>query len=624
MNFADNVKETTTGTSAAVITLAGAVTKFRTFADAFAVGTTDISVRMQDDAGNWESSWYTLTNATTLTRTAIAASSNDGAATVFHDGAKEVFCTLHEGVMARLARDDATALSDLGDAATVSLFVKTAAGVRLIPLTAAGIAGLQLPTVTTLASGDYIPVVKADGTDARISFANLQAQLGGTGTTDTTPPTLSSPTGTSTGTTTASGTVSTNEANGTLYYLFATTSTATAAAVKAGATKTVTATGTQSVTTTGLTAATTYYAHYLHRDAAGNDSTVSSSAAFTTAAAGDSTAPILSSPTGAQTGSSTASGSVSTNEANGLLYRYASTNSTETAATIKAANLTTTVSATGVQNVTFSGLSAQTTYYAHFVHRDAAGNDSAVASSTSFTTTAAAATGVTMTGPTGGEVSVASTNFTVGVTPVGGTITGTVVVTPSDNGGGGTFSPASVSLTSGSPTGTFTYTPSSTAGARTISVTNNGGLTNPSNITYTSTAAQTSYTYTPYNSNATKDSILPSTGTLSGTSRYYNGTDGFVNLYVDISPVPASIVGGWSDSATVPPGIAASNENTTSGKLNRAVALTISSGRININAANLWAPDGVQSGPYWFWFKPVDGAWYRFSGVNGSTVLATG
>lgn len=101
----------------------------------------------------------------------------------------------------------------------------------------------------------------------------------------------------------------------------------------------------------------------------------------------------------------------------------------------------------------------------------------------------AAASAVTMTGPTGGAVSVASSNFSIGVSPVGGTISGTVVVTPSDGGGGGTFTPTTVSLTTAAPTATFTYTPSATAGARTISVTNNGGLTNPSNITYTSTSA---------------------------------------------------------------------------------------------------------------------------------------
>lgn len=102
---------------------------------------------------------------------------------------------------------------------------------------------------------------------------------------DTTPPTLTSPSATATGTTTASGLVSTNEANGTLYYLASANATELAATVKAGSSQAVTATGEQPVTITGLTAATPYYPHYLHRDAAGNDSAVASGAQFTTAAA---------------------------------------------------------------------------------------------------------------------------------------------------------------------------------------------------------------------------------------------------------------------------------------------------------------------------------------------------
>lgn len=99
------------------------------------------------------------------------------------------------------------------------------------------------------------------------------------------------------------------------------------------------------------------------------------------------------------------------------------------------------------------------------------------------------ATGVTMSGPSSGVTGVASTNFTIGVTPGGSVITGSVVVTPAATGGG-TFTPTTRTLTAGSPTATFTYTPAST-GSKTISVTNNGGLTNPSSITYTSVAAAT-------------------------------------------------------------------------------------------------------------------------------------
>jgi hypothetical protein len=88
-----------------------------------------------------------------------------------------------------------------------------------------------------------------------------------------------------------------------------------------------------------------------------------------------------------------------------------------------------------------------------------------------------------LTGPSSGTVSVASTNFMVALPP-GAVVIGTVTVTPSDGGGGGTFTPTTVGLTTAAPSATFTYTPAST-GAKTISVTNSGGLTDPANLTYT-------------------------------------------------------------------------------------------------------------------------------------------
>lgn len=94
------------------------------------------------------------------------------------------------------------------------------------------------------------------------------------------------------------------------------------------------------------------------------------------------------------------------------------------------------------------------------------------------------ATGTTLSGPSSGGVGVASTDFTVGVTPGGGAITGTLVVTPGDAADGGTFTPTSVNLTTGSPTATFTYTPAS-VGAKTIGITDDGGLTDATPLTYT-------------------------------------------------------------------------------------------------------------------------------------------
>lgn len=104
--------------------------------------------------------------------------------------------------------------------------------------------------------------------------------------------------------------------------------------------------------------------------------------------------------------------------------------------------------------------------------------------------TAAAATAITLTNasPASGAVGVASNNLTVGAN---GIITGTIVVTPSDGGASGTFTPTTVSISSGTPTATFTYTPASPTGAKTISVTNDGGLLNPSSVTYTATAGAT-------------------------------------------------------------------------------------------------------------------------------------
>ena len=117
---------------------------------------------------------------------------------------------------------------------------------------------------------------------------------------------------------------------------------------------------------------------------------------------GDSTAPTLSSPTGTKTGSTTGSGSVDTDEGNGTLYWVVTTSSTgPSVAQVQAGQDHTgsaaadsgsqAVSGTGTQNVSggFTGLTAETTYYAHYQQQDAATNDSTVATSASFTTDAA-------------------------------------------------------------------------------------------------------------------------------------------------------------------------------------------------------------------------------------------
>lgn len=99
----------------------------------------------------------------------------------------------------------------------------------------------------------------------------------------------------------------------------------------------------------------------------------------------------------------------------------------------------------------------------------------------------AAATALTLTGPAAGAVNAVSTNFTVALSPVGGTVTGTVTVTPA-SALGFTITPPTVGLTTGAPSATFTVTPTG-QGTDTISVTNTGGLTNPGSLSYLASPA---------------------------------------------------------------------------------------------------------------------------------------
>lgn len=117
--------------------------------------------------------------------------------------------------------------------------------------------------------------------------------VGGGG--DTTAPTLTSASVTSVGTTTATGNVTTDEGNGTLYSVVSTSATAPsvaqiqagqnasgAAAVWSG-NQPVSSTGAKNFSITGLANSTSYYAFFQHKDVANNNSSVVSSAQFTTA-----------------------------------------------------------------------------------------------------------------------------------------------------------------------------------------------------------------------------------------------------------------------------------------------------------------------------------------------------
>ena len=138
------------------------------------------------------------------------------------------------------------------------------------------------------------------------------------------------------------------------------------------------------------------YLHGTIKDLAGNYST-DIVIEFTQS---DTTAPVLTSPTDAANGANASTASVTTDEANGVLYTVVTTSATTpSAAQVKAGQDNTgaaaafagnqTVTATGIQTVSPapSGLSVGTSYRTHFMHEDAAGNQSSVASAAGFTTT---------------------------------------------------------------------------------------------------------------------------------------------------------------------------------------------------------------------------------------------
>ncbi len=91
---ADRVRETSTTTGTGVLTLAGAVAGFRTFASVMADADTAHYVVSNRDAAEWEVGLGTWNTGGLFTRTTVLSSSNAGAAVNFSAGTKDVHLTL--------------------------------------------------------------------------------------------------------------------------------------------------------------------------------------------------------------------------------------------------------------------------------------------------------------------------------------------------------------------------------------------------------------------------------------------------------------------------------------------------------------------------------------------------
>jgi hypothetical protein len=390
-----------------------------------------------------------------------------------------------------------------------------------------------------------------------------------------------------------------------LYALASTNSTETAATIKASSlTQAISSAGAKTVNFTGLSASTPYYAHFVHVDAAGNTSNVVDSTSFTTAAAGDNQAPNLSSPVGTQTGQTTATATVVTDEGNGTLYYIVTQNATETAATVKA-GASKAVTATGTQSVSFSGLTAGTTYYSHFLHRDAAGNDSTVANGPGFTTAAATAPGAPTIGTATAGVTSATVTWSAPASNGGSPITGyTVTASP----GGATASAAA-----GATSATVTGLTAGTAYTFTVTATNAAG---------TSAASAASNSVTPTSSASyPRLQSLSATTTESGTGPY-TYTGGGTALASETGGI--STLGATGDFSVDLAVLVAGSE------VGFGIRIVQSGSVITSMQGNFWAAGGSgsvpasyrRSGGSTISFTPQAGDVLRYSRVGSTTTLA--
>jgi hypothetical protein len=96
--IADRVKETTVTTGTSTLTLAGAVTGFRSFSSGIGANNTTYYTIASATGAEWEVGLGTVgAGGTTLARTTILASSNAGSVVNLSAGTKEVFVTYPAG-----------------------------------------------------------------------------------------------------------------------------------------------------------------------------------------------------------------------------------------------------------------------------------------------------------------------------------------------------------------------------------------------------------------------------------------------------------------------------------------------------------------------------------------------
>jgi len=109
--FLDRVRETSLSSGSSNITLAGAVTGFRSFNTAFGTSAAfTYGIETIDSSGvptgDWEIGVGYLSDAITLVRNQVTASSNGGSAVSLSTANKNVFCTFNGGAGTEVTCND--------------------------------------------------------------------------------------------------------------------------------------------------------------------------------------------------------------------------------------------------------------------------------------------------------------------------------------------------------------------------------------------------------------------------------------------------------------------------------------------------------------------------------------